>query len=411
MIFRGKCPNKSELAQAHSGKPDKRLQAHLKNCPKCAAVYEDDAQLIELGKKLQSPLPTDERLKKMKLELTKEAVAFQAKSNQPRSYTKAFALAATLAAVFLLAFIYSIVLNQSQNVEVENIYRASITPVGMATYSVESAQPNEIVRLLEGTIKVKVDPLRSGERFRIMLGDADIEVKGTVFNVEAKNNALVDVRVFSGKVEVRRLTEVPLVLASRESWASRRPSGDIDEKKVTVVKVAEAAPAAVPPNAISPRVSSLPREPRNIERTPVAQKSLSSDQTPLENDVQREHFEKGWRALRAGRYSEAVEAFAQAAKLGQQTPMTEDVAFWHAVALKYSGQTDRAQAMLLDFTKVHPSSPHVNEASVILGWLLFDKGDYKQAGYFFNSAIDAPVPRIRDSAVKGLAKIETRENE
>jgi ferric-dicitrate binding protein FerR (iron transport regulator) len=68
---------------------------------------------------------------------------------------------------------------------------------------IHSCQPDEIVRLFGGTLTVRVDPLRSNERFRIVTGDALVEVKGAVFDVTATEDRLTSVRVISGIVEVR----------------------------------------------------------------------------------------------------------------------------------------------------------------------------------------------------------------
>ena len=72
-----------------------------------------------------------------------------------------------------------------------------------AHWELSSRSPDEVVRLYDGTIDVAVTPLGSGERFRVVVGASEIEVRGTAFRVVARAGELLSVTVTRGTVEVR----------------------------------------------------------------------------------------------------------------------------------------------------------------------------------------------------------------
>src|SRR5262249_1118357 len=78
----------------------------------------------------------------------------------------------------------------------------SIRAVGAARFSRVRPGPDEIVRVDEGTIHLDVAPLGVGDRFRVVTADAEVEVRGTAFQVTAAASQLVAVRVWHGRVEV-----------------------------------------------------------------------------------------------------------------------------------------------------------------------------------------------------------------
>lgn len=72
-----------------------------------------------------------------------------------------------------------------------------------ARFVLVGAAPDEIVRLLDGALTVEVDPLGPRERFRVVTGDGEVEVRGTAFEVRAEQDQLRAVRVLHGRVVVR----------------------------------------------------------------------------------------------------------------------------------------------------------------------------------------------------------------
>ena len=70
------------------------------------------------------------------------------------------------------------------------------------------ARPDEIVRLADGTLSIQLDALAPGERFRVITGDAEVELTGGALDVTAEHDRLVAVRVMTGRVEIRAAGQV-----------------------------------------------------------------------------------------------------------------------------------------------------------------------------------------------------------
>ncbi len=71
----------------------------------------------------------------------------------------------------------------------------------------------ERVSLHEGTLDLSVRKLAPGERFLVATDDAEVEVRGTVFEVEAHGGRIASVTVSEGKVEVRYRRALSIVAA------------------------------------------------------------------------------------------------------------------------------------------------------------------------------------------------------
>src|SRR5204862_7461014 len=60
----------------------------------------------------------------------------------------------------------------------------------------------------------------AGERFRVRVGAAEVEVRGTAFAVTAADDHLVAVRVEHGRVEVRPDAGAATMLSGGEAWGA-----------------------------------------------------------------------------------------------------------------------------------------------------------------------------------------------
>ncbi len=116
-------------------------------------------------------------------------------------------------------------------------------------------------------------------------------------------------------------------------------------------------------------------------------------------------YDEAWTALRAGAFDRAAAAFDRAAARDRTGVIAEDARYWRAVSLARGGQSRAATSAFESFLADHPSSPRAGEASVILGWLLFDDGDYEAAARRFRAGATIPSDRVRASAAKGLGAI------
>ena len=119
-------------------------------------------------------------------------------------------------------------------------------------------------------------------------------------------------------------------------------------------------------------------------------------------------FRAGWAALRAGDASAAAKAFSTACNEALHAPLGEDACFWTGAAAKRAGDAATARTALEYFLKQFPTSPRATEASALLGWLLYDAGELDAAEQAFHRAEHDRVPKVRDSALRGLTAIQRK---
>jgi TolA-binding protein len=239
------------------------------------------------------------------------------------------------------------------------LHRATVEAKGPAHYT-WSPLPDEVVRVAEGQLSIQVEPLGRGERFRVVTGDAEVEVRGTAFDVSVTDDQLTSVKVAHGLVVVRSAQGPTVYLGRGEEWHA-------------------------PPEApLASRPSSAAR----------------AHAGPAERA-----FAHGWRALRSGGYAEAAGAFERAAEAGPGAALAEDARYWRAVALARGGHSAEARVAMSVFLELHPESTRAGEISAMLGWLLLDVHDHKGATRHFTDATTDPVPAVRSSARAGLSAV------
>ncbi len=119
---------------------------------------------------------------------------------------------------------------------------------------------DEVVRLRQGRVAVAVEHLARGERFRVVTGDAEVEVRGTSFDVIVERDELVEVVVHTGLVEVRPEGREMIALHPGERWRA-------DEHPVRTAALVPAPPdlpatePAPAPPAPAPVLEPAPPEP------------------------------------------------------------------------------------------------------------------------------------------------------
>jgi len=296
----------------------------------------------------------------------------------------------------------------SRDISVPGLPRAHarVTSVGAATFTSLSPAPDEVIRLSAGLLTLVVTPLGMGERCRVVVGDGEVEVRGTAFTVEARADRLVRVSVSHGRVEVRAQGRTVL-LGAGEVW-------------VAPVRVADRAPIAVPTQTLPPKVPrALP-----VRRTPPARRdrpppppnpelaTSSSVPAPVRApDPAGRAFREGWAALQDGDHLAAADAFDRALRLSPTGGVAEDAAFWRATAYSRAKRHEAAKRALMTFLSEYPSSVRAGEAMVMLGWLLVDANELVRAEAQFNAALTVSVPSVRTSAESGLTEIARRRSE
>jgi TolA-binding protein len=268
-----------------------------------------------------------------------------------------------------------------------------------------SDQPDEIIRLVDGSLTFKVDHLGAGERFRVMTSDAEVEVVGTAFDVTARADHLVGVRVLRGVVRIRPVGGQERLVSAGQSWAAAPPAPPAPV--APSAQLGAPPPVAPPASAQGARAGPRPPAPASAPAPASMQATRSAPGAPVPPapSAAQQAFDIAWGALRAGAFDRAADGFGRAAQLGGAR-VAEDALYWQSVALARAGRSARAIRAFEGFLATYPDSARGGEASVMLGWLLFDARDYPGAARRFRSAVGDPSARVRTSAAEGLAALE-----
>ena len=274
-----------------------------------------------------------------------------------------------------------------------------------ARFTATTVAPDEIVHLHDGVIDVDVSPLHAGERLRVIVGDTELEVRGTAFEVTARANQLVSVAVSHGRVEVRVAGAPPRLLAAGEVWRAADVADVTDEARSPDEQVA-AVPEPSTPQVVHAPVPRAPRarpSPKPMPSVQAAAAAPPAPPAPLRSPEER-GYDDAWAAMRAGEFARAARGFARVLLLAPDGVLAEDAAFWHAVALA-RGHDPRAPIAFRELLAAYPRSPHAGEASAMLGWLLLERRELDEAARRFRAAASDPDPAVRDSARAGLVEL------
>jgi TolA-binding protein len=451
-----RCPTPVALSRAVAEGLDDELRAHVTDCLRCSELVES----FEVPELTELPVaePSSSHARMVRAQLLAAAGGAGAR---PRRAWFAWAFAGAgfaTAAVVLVLYL--------RRAEPAAEYRGTIHPHAQAAWVRLGTTPDEIVRLTDGMISIEVDKLLPGERFRVVTGDAEVEVRGTAFEVVAFRDHLHKVRVHHGRVEVRAAGAPIKMLEAGERWEttlaaadpttdaarndrgagsgndpstsprplaapteSREPSdkpvassepavATLDPRKpaVATVPAAESKPAVAtaPAAPRKPAVVAEPRKPAVATAPPapvvadprkLTVQTQTAPSTVAPKRAIEVAFDRGWERLRAGDPRNAAAEFERAALAAPRDPLAEDAWFWHAASLVRAKSTG-AVAALDRFLATYPGSPRHGEASAMLGWLVIDNLDRAEA--LFRSAASDRAAQVRASAEKGLAAIAKR---
>jgi TolA-binding protein len=379
------CDRRRELLRSPSADLGDDLRAHLASCAACAAEWEELSALGSIAR--STPVERGADVERIRASILDRAARAPRPSKRSR-WIIAAALVSVGAACVLLAAISpsrSPAPLDATSQSFVPVYHGTVHPRPGAHYHLSSATPDERVDLYDGTIEVEVAPLAAGERFRVVTKDGEVEVRGTLFEVAATTERLESVRVARGRVEVRS-GQKSVVLGRGEEWTAddpkpsapaprRAPSPKIDRPAKVVAPVEKAAPPPVP---AAPMVMRSPAE--------VA-------------------FDEGFAALRGSDFAAAASSFARAISADPDGALAEDSRYWRGVAFARAHDSEHAKAALTELLERHPLSVRRSEATVMLGWILFELGDLDGAAKRFDDAKDDVLPRARESARSGLEAV------
>lgn len=207
----------------------------------------------------------------------------------------------------------------------------------------------DLVRLAQGAIHVRVHHLHPGERFVVHLDDAEVEVRGTRFDVEADGGHLTRVKVSEGVVELRRGNETRLLPAGTE-WNAP-------------------VAAVVPQNASSPSVGSSPSVAGSPGSASTARKPLPSAPSPNgagSDGSDDAAFRAGMARLEKGDFGQAASELHSFASAHPDDPRAEDAEFLEALSLSKAGRADDAARAARRYLDAHPDGYRRAEAEKLL---------------------------------------------
>src|SRR5262245_1526660 len=190
------CPGDPELARALAAGGDPEIAAHLEACASCRAAWDATRAMIDLARELPVALPPPARREEVRTAVLAAAAGLAHRPARRSWRVPAIAAAAAAAVAGYLA------LARSPASELAHHSHGTIRPRPGARWTARSAGPDEIIQLSDGAIDVVVEPLHPGERFRVVIGDAELEVRGTAFTATARADRLVEVTVAHGRVDL-----------------------------------------------------------------------------------------------------------------------------------------------------------------------------------------------------------------
>jgi hypothetical protein len=363
------CPHPLDLADADAG------------CADCREL----ADAIAIARELPIDVPAARRRDEVRTAILAGAPASPVAARRRRWVVPA---AAVVAAAALLAVVRVTWFDDdSADPPAPRVaVRGHIHPHGGAKYVEVSAPPDHVIRLREGAIDVDVDPLRPGERFRVIVGADTIEVHGTSLQIMSSADYLTGVHVAHGHVELRRAGAAAVHLTGGQTWHEPTTVALPPAPPPAPMKLAPPARHREPPHV----ASAMPRE-ATAERPPASLAETA--------------FTAGWDALRRGDLAPAAQAFARSRALEPDGDLAEDAMFWHAVAIARLHRNAEAVAVLREFRETYPHSTRKGTVATMLGWLLVEANERSEALALFMTAVDDPTESVRASARAGVAAL------
>jgi ferric-dicitrate binding protein FerR (iron transport regulator) len=150
----------------------------------------------------------------------------------------------------------------------------------------EAAPTFEAVRLVRGRAHLQVRKLHGGQRFHVLTPDADVQVRGTEFDVELRPGSVPGtcVRVEEGLVAVVARGETQLVAAG-QTWGcpSEAPAAAVAAPAPVKVQATLALPA--PERHAAPQVRPTPSDLR--EQNALFQQALQAERAGRSEDAAR----------------------------------------------------------------------------------------------------------------------------
>ena len=402
------CPDGWEITRVLSQpETSPEVAVHVRDCPRCAQLVTELRAVVSSAAELPPVAPMSQAsLQRIRHTLSVAMDASTLSLNRRRRPRMAWAFTGGLAgvALALCGWLYARPHGTSQvgqglsgQVLGEQQSLAGIRAFGGARFRRLSTPPNETVGVESGRVAFEVTHLAHGQRFRVLTADGEVEVRGTRFEVEARDDALWVVTVSDGTVDVR-VDGRTLRLQAGDAWERERPSQATDSQVL-------AAPAG---SRFSSRADTIEIPRGRHSRGAQAHVVQPAESKPTTESGGRQSFDLAWSYLRRGQWDEARRSFAAVAEQAHGQGLEEDARYWQAVATARSGRSPEAIHLFETFLQTFPSGVRAGSATLALAWLRFDAGEVEQARVLFDRAALDPSAKVREAAAEGLRRLPLR---
>ena len=234
----------------------------------------------------------------------------------------------------------------------------TLMPEAAARFTRSGHDGAEIVTLEDGAVTFSVRHLDPQERFLVRTRDAEVEVRGTIFRVEALAGRIRAVHVTEGRVEVRFAGSVAL-RAAGESWLPP-DSARMDPPLHAPPRSKADSPSARAPVAQA-SASSAAGAPTGSQPVPEPAQSTAA----FRATEQTRSFGEAVRLFERGDYGAAAGRLQEFSAAHPSDSRAEDAAFLAVLALKRSGRSVEAAALARRYLERYPQGYRLAEAEAI----------------------------------------------
>jgi len=362
---------------------------HAETCASCAGFIEEIRSLREVYAQLPERSLSDEQHARVRDQLVAAATAQRLDSpHQATAFAPRWALVAGLALALTGASFAAFRRSTAVSTEPAPPSAAEVTLVDSAIGHTIQSAPNEVYELVQGLAEFRVNHLPDKQRFRVLVGDEQVEVRGTRFQVLVEQRHFAAVKVFEGRVELTRAGR-SLTLDAGQNWVAALPPVSLDSGAQQPASRAEASDAG-----------------QFVSKPTVG--SGVSGAIPNSTDTMPELFDVAFNSalarLRSGDAAGAVSEFDRL--LG--TPAIDagrrlDVLYWSAVAYHRSGNHPVAEQRLHQLLAASPNGWHSPDAALMLGELLMERGATQKAKPWLARAAQSNRPKTSARAKQLLS--------
>jgi len=404
------CPAGWEITRALS-QPETSADVlrHMVRCAACTQLAAELGEVVAAAAELPSVAPMSEASRE-RISRALSSASIEAKPRSERRWRLRFAwaLAGSLAAAGVAVYVHGQGTLQigkqrdSAGTIDEGASLARVRAFGGTSFRRLSSPPDEIVHVESGRVAFEVVHLAAPQRFRVVTGDGEVEVRGTKFEVEAHDGRLWAVAVTEGNVDVR-VGERLLRLQAGDEW-QRQHSSTAREFSVAGQERPDRGDQG---SATSEAPSEYDAHAHVTGSNVQPDKPKQADQ--VKRAKNKESFDLGWSYLRRGAWDEASRSFATVAAEARGQALEEDALYWQAVATARAGRSSDASQIFESFLQRFPTGTRAGAATLALAWLRFDAGDTDRARVLFERAALDSSARVREGAAEGRRRLHERE--